>query len=272
NMVRAGEASGALDEILDRLASYMEKSVSMTRKVKSSMTYPVVVMSMALLITLGLILKVIPTFKDVFSSLGGQLPVPTQILISFSDFLRGNILWVGGVLFGIGFVIQRWSKTVGGKRVLDRQALKLPVIGDLLRKVAVARFARTLATLIRSGVPILNALEIVGKTAGNVVIEEAVEDVRANIREGANMAEPLAKSGVFPPMVVRMISVGERTGALESMLGKVADFYEEQVDAAVSAMTSLIEPLIIAFLGIVIGGIVIAMFLPIFKLTQVISA
>ncbi len=271
NMVKAGETSGMLDEILDRLAGYLEKNGSLQRKVKSAMVYPAVVSLMAVGITLVLLLKVIPTFKEIFSTLGGTLPLPTQMLIALSDTLRKYFLYaviiLGLVLAGIVKLVQ----TPKGKQSFDQMKLNLPVFGPLLRKVAVARFSRTLSTLIRSGVPILGALEIVGKTAGNVVIEDAVEKARVGIREGESISAPLAKSKAFPPMVTRMISVGEESGELEKMLTKIADFYEDQVDAAVSGLTSLIEPLIIAFLGIVVGSIVVAMFLPIFKITELIG-
>lgn len=271
NMVKAGETSGMLDEILDRLAGYLEKSGSLQRKVKSAMVYPAVVSLMALSITLVLLLKVIPTFKEIFSTLGGTLPLPTQILIGLSDTLRKYfliaVIVMGLIAAGFGKLVQ----TKQGRAKFDQLKLNIPVFGPLLRKVAVARFSRTLSTLIRSGVPILGALEIVGKTSGNVIIEYAVEKARIGIREGESISAPLAKSKAFPPMVTRMISVGEESGELEKMLTKIADFYEDQVDAAVSGLTSLIEPLIIAFLGIVVGSIVVAMFLPIFKLTELIG-
>ncbi len=271
NMVKAGESSGALDDILDRLAAYLEKANALQRKVKSSLVYPAVVVTMAFLITLVMLLKVIPTFKGIFSMLGGTLPLPTRILILVSDTLRSMFIYVA---IGAGifvFAIKKYISTPKGRNVFDRSILNLPVLGPLFRKLAVAKFTRTLSTLVKSGVPILVALEIVGKTSGNTVIEKALEGVRASIKEGENIADPLAKSGVFPPMVVRMIHVGEQTGELEKMLGKIADFYDDQVDAAVSGLTSLIEPLIIAFLGIVIGGIVIAMFLPVFKMTELLA-
>ena len=271
NMVKAGESSGALDDILDRLASYLEKANQLQRKVKSSLVYPAVVVSMAMLITLVMLLKVIPTFKGIFDVLGGTLPLPTRILILISDTLRSLFLYVVAALAVVVFALKRYMKTKQGRLLFDRTVLKFPIIGPLMRKVAVAKFTRTLATLIKSGVPILVSLEIVGKTAGNMVIEKALTDVRTSIKEGENIADPLANSGAFPPMVVRMIHVGEKTGELEKMLGKIADFYDDQVDAAVSGMTSLIEPLIIALLGIVIGGIVIAMFLPVFKMTELIA-
>ena len=271
NMVKAGETSGMLDEILERLAGYLEKNESLIRKVKSAMVYPAVVSSMAVLITLVLLLKVIPTFKEIFSTLGGTLPMPTQVLITISDLVTKYFLFT---IIGLGlavFGLTRIIKTPQGRFKFDQIILKLPVFGVLLQKVAVARFSRTLATLIRSGVPILGAMEIVGKTSGNKVIELAVDKARAGIKEGESISAPLAKSKAFPPMVTRMIAVGEESGELEKMLSKIADFYEDQVDVAVSGLTSLIEPLIIAFLGIVVGGIVIAMFLPIFKITELIG-
>jgi len=271
NMVRAGESSGALDDILDRLATYLEKTNTLQRKVKSSLVYPAVVITMAMLITLVMLLKVIPTFKGIFAMLGGELPLPTRILIFVSDTIRRMFLYVASGIAVIVFALRKYARTSQGRENFDKILLSMPVLGTLFRKVAVAKFTRTFATLIKSGVPILVSLEIVGKTAGNAVIEKAVESVRNGIKEGENIADPLAKSGAFPPMVVRMIKVGEQTGELEKMLTKIADFYEDQVDAAVSGLTSLIEPLIIGFLGIVIGGIVIAMFLPVFKLTEIVA-
>jgi len=271
NMVKAGESSGALDDILDRLASYLEKTNTLQRKVKSSLVYPMVVITMAILITLVMLLKVIPTFKGIFSMLGGELPLPTRILIFISDTIRQMFLYVASGIAVMVFALKKYARIPQGKENFDRILLSMPVLGPLFRKVAVAKFTRTFATLVKSGVPILVSLEIVGKTSGNAVIEKAVESVRSSIKEGENIADPLAKSEAFPPMVVRMIKVGEQTGELEKMLTKIADFYEDQVDAAVSGLTSLIEPLIIGFLGIVIGGIVIAMFLPVFKLTEIVA-
>ncbi len=271
NMVRAGESSGDLDEILDRVAIYMEKTIALVRKVKSSLIYPAVVIFMAIAITMFLIIFVVPTFKNIFSTIGVSLPVPTLILIAISDMLRKWIIIVIIVLCAFIFILSKLIKTEKGALAWDRMLLKIPVIGPLLRKVAVARFARTLSTLQKSGVSILTALEIVGKTSGNKVIEMAVIKTKLSIKEGESIAQPLAASKVFPPMVTRMISVGEQTGKLEEMLSKIADFYESEVDAAVSGLTSLIEPLIIAFLGIVVGGIVVSMFLPIVKLIQVVA-
>lgn len=226
---------------------------------------------MAVAITLVLVLKVIPGFKSIFSSLGSQLPMPTQILITISDVCREYFLIVGAVIIAVVLAFMAYIKTAGGALNFDKFKLNMKIFGPLFKKVAVSKFTRTLSTLVRSGVPILGALEIVSKTAGNKVIEGAVDEIRASVREGESISEPLSRHKVFPPMVVRMISVGEETGKLEDMLSKIADFYDEQVDAAVSGLTSLIEPLIIAFLGIVIGSIVIAMFLPILKLTEAVQ-
>jgi len=271
NMVRAGESSGNLDEILDRVAIYMEKTIALIRKVKSSLIYPAVVVTMAILITTFLIVKVVPTFESIFATIGVTLPLPTLILIKISHIVRGYLLFVIiGLVIG-SISLSQVVKTDKGRLAFDTFLLKIPVIGPLLRKVAIARFARTLSTLQKSGVSILTALEIVGKTSGNRVIEAAVLKTKMSIKEGESIAQPLTASKVFPPMVTRMISVGEQTGKLEEMLGKVADFYESEVDAAVSGLTSLIEPLIIAFLGIVVGGIVVSMFLPIVKLIQVVG-
>jgi len=271
NMVKAGESSGMLDEILDRLATYLEKTSSLQKKVKSALIYPTAVTVMAFGITAFLMMKVIPVFKEIYSGFGAKLPTPTEILINISDFMV-NYFYLAIGLFALAvFLLLKYSKTEKGKFNVDNLKLNMPVFGTLLRKVAVGKFTRTLSTLVKSGVPILNALEIVGKTADNRVIEVAVEKVRSNVKEGEPIAEPLARCGVFPPMVVRMISVGEQTGELEKMLIKIADFYDEQVDVAVSGLTSLIEPLIVAFLGIVIGGIVVCMFLPILKITSLVS-
>ena len=272
NMVKAGESGGMLDEILDRLALYLEKTSSLQKKVVSALVYPAVVSAMAAGITLLLLLKVIPVFKEIFAGFGAELPRPTAILISISDALQKYFLAVVVIIVVVAILISRYLKTEKGRLRYDSLLLKLPIFGTLLTKVAISKFTRTLSTLIKSGVPILNSLEIVSKTSGNKAIEYAVETVRTNVREGESIAEPLARSKIFPSMVVRMVSVGEQSGELEKMLSKIADFYDEQVDTAVSGLTSLIEPLIIAFLGIVIGTIVICMFLPIFKLTQVVAS
>lgn len=271
NMARAGEVSGMLDEVLDRLASYLEKSASLARKIKSSLIYPAVVVSMSMLITAVLLLKVVPTFKGIFDTLGGQLPLPTRVLISISEIFRKQFFAFVGVLVCTGFVFKKYVNTEKGRYNFDAQKLKAPLIGTLFQKVALAKFSRTFATLIKSGVSALNALDIVAKTSGNKVIEKVIFITRESVRDGEPISRPLSKSRVFPPMVCRMIGVGEQTGQLEKMLSKIADFYDEQVDAAVAGLTSMIEPLVIAFLGVVIGGIVIALFLPIFKITELVS-
>ena len=271
SMVRAGEASGKLAEILNRVSGYIEDALSLQRKIRSSLAYPIIVISMAIVITAFLILKVIPTFKGIFDMLGGELPLPTRVLIGISDFSRRWFLLILGVLIVLGIVLKKLSTTPKGKRKIDERLLRLPIIGELIRKIAVAKFCRTFSTLVSSGVPVLQSLDIVGRTAGNKVVEEAVASAKKFVQEGESISEPLARSGVFPPMVIRMIAVGEKTGKLEEMLSKIAQFYEEEVDAAVAGLTSMIEPLIIGFLGIVIGGIVVSLFLPILKVTQLIS-
>jgi len=271
NMAKAGEASGMLNEILDRLATFMEKQAALNRKIISSLVYPAVVVSMAIVITAVLLLKVVPTFKGIFDSLGGSLPLPTQVLIYASDLLRKYFLYIVIFLGVGGYLFKNYLKTKKGRYKFDKTALRLPVFGPLLRKIAVAKFSRTFSTLVKSGVSVLSALDIVSKTSGNKVVEEAVVNCSKSVRDGEPISKPLAKSGVFPPMVTRMISVGEQTGQLEKMLSKIADFYDNQVDAATSALTSMIEPLVIAFLGVVIGGIVISLFLPIFKISQLMS-
>lgn len=271
NMVKAGESSGMLDEILNRLAEYLEKTSSLQKKVTSALVYPAIVTAMALGITLLLLLKVIPIFKTIFEGFGAALPKPTMILIAVSDTMQKYFFFVVFAIIGIGFFIARYINTEKGRTRFDSILLKMPIFGILFKKVAISKFTRTLSTLIKSGVPILAALEIVGKTSGNKIVEIAIDNIRTSVREGENIAEPLAKSKIFPSMVTRMVSVGEQSGELEKMLSKIADFYDEQVDAAVSALTSLIEPLIIAFLGIVIGTIVICMFLPIFKITSIVG-
>lgn len=271
NMVKAGESSGMLDEILDRLAEYLEKTSSLQKKVHSAMVYPMIVSGMAFLITFAMIWKIVPIFKTIFEGFGAQLPVPTMVLIFLSESIQKYFIFIAVVVGAAVFFINRFLKTDKGRVAVDGMMLNMPVFGILFRKVAISKFTRTLATLIKSGVPILAALEIVAKTSGNTVVEAAIDSVRANVREGESIAEPLARSKIFPTMVTRMVSVGEQSGELEKMLSKIADFYDEQVDTAVGALTSMIEPLIIAFLGIVIGSIVIAMFLPIFKMTSVVG-
>lgn len=271
NMARAGESSGMLDDILDRLATYLEKTSALNRKIRSSLVYPAVVVFMAVVITAVLLLKVVPTFKGIFDVLGGQLPIPTQILIFISDLLRKYFLFTVLAFGGMGFFFKRYISTERGRYNFDSAQLKAPVLGELFRKLSVAKFSRTFSTLVKSGVSVLSALDIVSKTSGNKVVEEAVLSCSKAVRDGESIAQPLLRSGVFPPMVCRMISVGEQTGQLEKMLTKIADFYDEQVDAATSALTSMIEPLVIAFLGVVVGGIVISLFLPVFKISQLIA-
>ena len=271
NMVRAGESSGRLDEILDRVATYIEKVSVLTGKVRASLFYPAFVTLLSMGITTFLIVVIVPKFKEIFHSLGGELPLPTRILLGLSEFM-GHYLAIEAVaLILLGVFFKLYIRTPGGRLWFDRTVLKIPIIGKLLQKVFIARFSRTLSTLVKSGVPILSSLEIVAKTSGNKVVERAVMSARASIKEGENISDPLAHSKVFPAMVTRMISVGERTGELEKMLTKIADFYENEVDAAITALTSLIEPMVIAVLGIVIGAIVIALFLPIFKVSTLVS-
>ena len=271
NMVRAGESSGMLDEILNRVAVYLEKTATLQRKVKSAMVYPIAVITISIAITIFLLVKVVPTFKGIFDMLGGSLPLPTQILLAVSDFLRKWFVYgLVGVIVAV-IAIMRGSKTEGGKLALDTIVLKLPVFGNIIKKVSVAKFSRTFSTLVKSGVPILSSLDIVAKTSGNKIVEKAVNNAKKAVQEGKNLAEPLSKTPVFPPMVVRMISVGEQAGELEKMLSKIADFYDEQVDAAVDGLTSLIEPMIILFLGVIVGGIVLAIFMPIFKITEILG-
>jgi len=271
NMIRAGESSGRLDEILDRVAGYLEKVDTLQRKVQASQFYPGFVSLLAFGITTFLIVVIVPKFKEIFTSLGGQLPLPTLMLLGLSEFMgKYLVLEIIGVIMLVG-AMQAYIRTPQGRLWFDSTMLKVPIIGKLLQKVVIARFARTLSTLVKSGVPILSSLEIVAKTAENKVVERAVLAARSSIKEGENIADPLAHSKVFPVMVTRMISVGEKTGELEKMLAKIADFYENEVDAAVTALTSLIEPLVIAVLGIVIGSIVVALFLPVFKISTLVA-
>ena len=271
NMVAAGEAGGVLDEILMRLATYIEKADALKRKVQGAMVYPTVVLTVALGATAFMLIFIIPTFAKMFSDFGGELPLPTKIVLLLSNGLQ--MLWWAIILamVGAGFAFSRYYVTEGGRRTVDAMMLKLPVLGDVLMKGAVARFTRTLGTLIASGVPILAGLEITARTAGNKIIAEAIMTARASIREGETVAAPLKASGVFPPMVVQMISVGEQTGALDEMLTKIAVFYEAEVDSAVDTMTSIIEPVMIVVMGGIVGGMVVAMYLPMFKLISVVA-
>jgi type IV pilus assembly protein PilC len=272
SMVKAGEASGMLDTILDLVATYLEKMASIQRKIRSALTYPAVVGSFAMIITFVLVWKVVPQFESIFQDMGGQLPFMTRITVAISHFVQNHyLLMFLGIALIIVFLWQM-KRTYAGKRLIDRIQLKLPVFGPLFLKVGVARFSRTLSVLIRAGVNILSALEIVANTAGNSLIADAVMKTKTSIQSGETIAKPLVDSGVFPPMVTRMVDVGERTGALENMLSKVADFYEDQVDATVGMLMSLIEPLLIVFLGLVVGFIVISMFLPLFKMIELVSA
>ena len=266
NMIAAGEAGGILDTILKRLATYIEKNVKLKGEVKSAMIYPVAVIVIATLVVGAILWKVIPTFASLFAGLGAQLPLPTRIVMAASDIV---VAWGWLMVIGVGFagwMLKRYYGTDGGRRTIDKLMLKTPVLGNILRKVAVARFCRTLSTLLASGVPILDGLDITARTSGNAVVENAILVTRAGIERGETVSGPLKETNVFPSMVVQMINVGETTGALDAMLSKIADFYEEEVDAAVAGMLTLLEPIMIAFLGVVVGGIVIAMYMPIFDL------
>ena len=271
NMVAAGEAGGILDTILMRLATFMEKNDALVRKVKGAMIYPGVIMSVAVIAISVLLIFVIPVFESMFAGVGMALPLPTRVVIGASDFLRGY--WWGVIAASGGgvFFLKRYYATSGGKLTIDRMLLRFPVLGDVLRKSAVSRFTRTLGTLISSGVSILDGLEITAKTAGNRVIQDAIMQSRASIAGGDTIAAPLQKSQVFPPMVISMIAVGEQTGGLDEMLSKIADFYDEEVDAAVSNLLSLLEPIMIVFLGVVVGGMVVAMYLPIFDMINAVQ-
>jgi type IV pilus assembly protein PilC len=266
NMIAAGEAGGILDTILKRLASYIEKAVKLASQVKSAMVYPVAVIVIAGIVVGVILWKVIPTFASLFAGLGAELPLPTRIVIALSDNLVRFFPFVVVIAGAGAYGFKQYYGTEKGRRVVDATILKLPVLGSIMRKIAVARFCRTMATLISSGVPILDGLEITAKTAGNAVIEDAVMLTRKSIERGETISAPLKDTGVFPSMVVQMIGVGEATGALDTMLAKIADFYEDEVDAAVAGLLTLLEPIMIAFLGTIVGGIVIAMYLPIFDL------
>ncbi len=272
NMVRAGESGGALAEILDRLASYMEASSKLKKKVKSSMSYPVIVMCMAVIIVIFLLIKVIPVFAGIYKDFNAKLPLPTEILIRVSELLRSPAGIVVG-LVGIGIIVGllKYIKTEGGRKHWDKFKLKVPVFGPLLQKIAVSRFARTFAQLIRSGVPIIETLNIVAASSGNWLIEMATMDAAKAIEKGESIGPSLAKHPIFPPMIIRMITAGESTGKVDVMLEKISDFYDSEIDSMLSGLTALIEPLLIGFLGIVIGGIVLAMFMPIFKLHELVS-
>ena len=266
NLVAAGEIGGILDTILTRLAAYIEKSMKLKKQIKGAMIYPITIMSIAVVVVGVILVFVIPTFAKMFIEFGGELPAPTRFVIAISNFLTKYIVVIIGGFYAVVWAIKKYYATPSGKKNIDRMALKAPIAGPLIRKVAVAKFTRTLGTMVSSGVPIMDGLEIVAKTAGNKIVEEAIYSVRQAISEGKTMAEPLASCGVFPPMVVQMISVGEATGAMDAMLNKIADFYDDEVDDAVGAMTAMMEPLLMVFLGTTVGGLVVAMYLPIFKL------
>jgi len=271
NMVAAGEAGGILDTILMRLATFLEKNDALVRKVKGAMIYPAVIMSVAAIAVVTLLIFVIPVFENMFSSVGLALPLPTRIVIGASRFLKGYWWIVLAVVVTGGYLFKKYYATSNGKLNVDRLMLKMPVLGDVLRKSAVSRFTRTLGTLISSGVSILEGLEITAKTAGNRVIQDAIMQSRSSIAGGDTIAQPLQKSKVFPPMVISMIAVGEQTGGLDEMLSKIADFYDEEVDAAVSNLLSLLEPIMIVFLGVIVGGMVVAMYLPIFDMINAVQ-
>ncbi len=272
NMVAAGEAGGILDTILNRLAAYIEKSMSLKKKVKGAMVYPLVVSSIAVLVIAVIMIFVVPTFSKMFTTMGGTLPLPTRIIINTSNFIAGlGGLMTFGAIVAIVVSIKQFRNTEKGKKVSDTILLKLPIFGTLLNKVAVAKFTRTLGTLVSSGVPILDGLEITAKTSGNKVVEYAIMDVRKGVAGGKTLAEPITKAKVFPPMVTHMIAVGESTGALDAMLSKIADFYDDEVDTAVSNLTAMMEPMLMVFLGGAVGFIVVAMYLPIFKLITLIK-
>jgi type IV pilus assembly protein PilC len=271
NMVAAGEAGGILDTILMRLATFMEKNDALVRKVKGAMIYPSVIMAVAGIAVTVLLIFVIPVFENLFSSAGLALPLPTRIVMGASRFLKGYWYVVGGAIAAVVFMFRKYNATSDGRLKVDKMLLKVPVLGDVLRKSAVSRFTRTLGTLISSGVSILDGLEITAKTAGNRVVQDAIMESRSSIAGGDTIAAPLKKSGVFPPMVISMISVGEQTGGLDEMLSKIADFYDEEVDAAVSNLLSLLEPIMIVFLGVVVGGMVVSMYLPIFDMINAVQ-
>lgn len=268
NLVAAGEVGGMLDTIMNRLAQYLEKSQKLVRQVKGAMTYPAIVICVMIVVTAILLLKVVPTFEGMFADFGAALPAPTLIVLALSKWLQNNFVYTVVGIVVLVWSIRRWYGTVSGRLILDRFMLALPVFGDLLKKVAVARFCRTLSTMLSSGVPIIEALGICGRTAGNKVVENAITSVTVSISEGRTIAEPLAESKVFPQMVCQMISVGEATGALDTMLGKIADFYDDEVDVAVESLTAMMEPLIMALMGVVVGGLVIAMYMPIFEMAS----
>jgi type IV pilus assembly protein PilC len=271
NLVTAGEIGGTLDIILSRLSQYMEKSIALKKRVKGAMVYPSAILGVSVLVVIVLLVFVIPVFEQMFKGFGAALPAPTQFIITLSNFMKGNIFYMIAGVIGSVFLLRRYYRTEQGHMVIDRTLLKLPVFGDLLLKIATARFTRTLGTLVSSGVPILDGLLITAKASGNKVVEEAIMKTRVSISEGKTIAEPLEQSEVFSGMVVQMIGVGESTGSLDAMLNKIADFYDEEVDATVAALTSLLEPLMMVVLGVLIGGMMVCMYLPIFKMASVVA-
>ncbi len=271
NMVAAGEAGGILDIILRRLSAYMEKMAKLKKQIKGAMTYPAITLAVAVIVVGIILVFVIPVFAEMFADFGSTLPAPTLMVVFLSEFVIANILYIIGAFILVGFIIRRIYASEKGRILMDELFLKLPVFGMLIRKVAVAKFTRTMGTMMSSGVSILEALDIVGKTAGNKTVEFAIHDVKQGISEGRSMADPLLESGVFPSMVCSMIAVGESTGALDNMLGKIADFYDDEVDQAVKTLTDMIEPFMLVFLGVVIGGLVVAMYLPIFKMAAAVG-
>jgi type IV pilus assembly protein PilC len=271
NLVAAGEVGGILDVILNRLAAYIEKIAKLKKKVKGALTYPVIVVAIAIIVVAVILIWVIPVFSRLFQDAGVKLPAMTLFVMNVSDFTKNYFHWMIAGLILLFFGLRQFRKTTRGRDIFDRLLLRMPVFGVLIRKVAVARFTRTLGTMLSSGVPILDGLDVVAATAGNSVVEKAIRNARLSISEGRPVAEPLAETRVFPPMVTQMIAVGEATGALDSMLGKIADFYDEEVDSAVGVLTSMLEPLLILFLGVTIGGLLVAMYLPIFQLADVVA-
>jgi len=271
SMVKAGEHGGLLAEILDRLAGFLEASARLRKKVKSAMTYPVIVVCIAFAITTFLLVKVVPIFAEIFKDFGAKLPAPTQFLIDVSDFIRAEWYFLAIAIGGSIFGVRTFLRSDRGRQLFDRWKLKLPVFGPLIHKICMSRFSRTFAQLIRSGVPILEVLEIVGGSSGNHVVETSLKGVAEDVERGDNLSVALSKKPIFPPMMLRMVAAGEATGKIDSMLEKMADFWDEEIEAMLDALTSLIEPFLIVFLGVIVGGIVIAMFLPIFKLNEVVS-
>ena len=271
NLVAAGEIGGILDTILNRLAAYIEKALKLRKQVKSAMTYPATIIGIAVIVIAVILVFVIPQFESMFASFGSELPLPTRIVIIMSDFIQDYIFVIIGGCYGTVWILKRIYKTPKGQLYMDALFLKLPVMGILIRKVAVAKFTRTLGTMISSGVPILDGLDIVAKTAGNKIVENAIYKVAQSISEGKTIAEPLEQSGVFPPMVCQMIAIGEQSGSIDTMLNKIADFYDDEVDDAVGNLTAMMEPLLMLFLGVTVGGLVIAMYLPIFSMGSAIG-